>query len=583
MYPLCAYTCMSLLCAFCYQMSASARGVTDYSVPDVESCFLPKPSFQPQAEYLQTLTAIYMVIAYAPMVSIFVSNLVTEKEKKIKVGMKMMGLADVSLWLAWGITYGLVMLAASGIITLISVATKLFSPTQNFLVFLLLFLYGLSVMAFSFALVPFFNKASVASAAGSMSTILFSLFYLLVVNVETSLGVKYLLSIFSPTALGLGLGEIVYLDSIGEGLQFDNIATAGSSFPIRGAFIMITVDIILYMLLAMYFDRVIPDEYGKSWSPFFFLKPSFFLNCCRGRQGFSRLEVDAEHGTGVSYGTIESSSSVSLRTASAKPLDPLPESDDVEVVSSKLKKKAAIQIRGLRKVFSKSKISALCSKGEQDVTVAVDDVSLDAYEGEITALLGHNGAGKSTLINMLTGMVDPSCGVARIYGHDVDDANELETIRQFTGVCPQHDILYDELTVREHLELFARIKGIPAHEEAQAVKKIIDEITLTEKADSLATTLSGGQKRKLSVGIALIGDPRIVFLDEPTSGMDPLSRRQLWSLLKKSRQDKIIFLTTHFMDEADILAGECSCHCFECVCILRIFCFCFAYGKTSSL
>lgn len=189
-------------------MAANTSGVPNYQAQSAESCFMPKADYVPSALQLQTLSAIYIVIAYAPMVSILLSHLVTEKEKKIKIGMEMMGLSDIALWLSWGLTYTVVMLGASGIITVIAVATKLFEPSQNFLIFVLLFLYGLSVMSFSFMLVPFFSKATVASAAGSMSTILFSLFYLLVSRVNTSLGVKYFLSLFSPTALGLGLGEV---------------------------------------------------------------------------------------------------------------------------------------------------------------------------------------------------------------------------------------------------------------------------------------------------------------------------------------------------------------------------------------
>jgi ATP-binding cassette subfamily A (ABC1) protein 3 len=124
------------------------------------------------------------------------------------------------------------------------------------------------------------------------------------------------------------------------------------------------------------------------------------------------------------------------------------------------------------------------------------------------------------------------------------------------GVCPQHDILYDDMTVREHLEMFAVFKGMEESKIPDAVKKAIEDVDLLEKADDLSKNLSGGQKRRLSVAIAFIGDSQLIYLDEPTSGMDTSARRHIWEMLKKYKNDKIIVLTTHFMDEADFLGDR---------------------------
>ena len=132
----------------------------------------------------------------------------------------------------------------------------------------------------------------------------------------------------------------------------------------------------------------------------------------------------------------------------------------------------------------------------------------------------------------------------------------MSEIRKMTGICPQHDILFDELTPKEHLEYFASIRGMAPDRIDDEVKKILSDIDLKEKTDVAVHKLSGGQKRKLSVGIALIGDPKIIFLDEPTAGVDPYSRRHMWKVLKERKAGKIILLTTHFMDEADILADR---------------------------
>ena len=125
------------------------------------------------------------------------------------------------------------------------------------------------------------------------------------------------------------------------------------------------------------------------------------------------------------------------------------------------------------------------------------------------------------------------------FRYDIGDSNQMEEIRKMTGICPQHDVLFDELTTMEHLQFFARIRGMDEKNIEKAAMDIIVEVSLEEKRDTVAKLLSGGQKRKLSVGIALIGDPKIIFLDEPTAGVDPYSRRHMWNLLKQKKEGKV--------------------------------------------
>ena len=174
--------------------------------------------------------------------------------------------------------------------------------------------------------------------------------------------------------------------------------------------------------------------------------------------------------------------------------------------------------------------------------------------GQIFVLLGHNGAGKTTTITMLTGLYMPTSGDAVVQGLSI--RTHMAQIRQRIGVCPQHDVLFGELTVMEHLEIFAGLKGLEGEAAAAEVAEKIAEVGLTEKANVRAANLSGGQKRKLSLAISLVGDSRAVFLDEPTSGMDPYSRRSTWNILQNNREGRAIILTTHFMDEADILGDR---------------------------
>ncbi|KAJ3135367.1 hypothetical protein HK100_002858 [Physocladia obscura] len=190
---------------------------------------------------------------------------------------------------------------------------------------------------------------------------------------------------------------------------------------------------------------------------------------------------------------------------------------------------------------------------------AVDGLSLNLYEDEIFVLLGHNGAGKTTTLQILTGLIPASTGYGSVAGHDL--ASEMAAIRREIGVCPQHDIQHEELTVAEHVILFAGIKGLwatktAAELDADVVTPVLTQLDLISKRNDFVKTLSGGQKRKLSVAMAIVGDPKILILDEASAGMDPLSRRALWKMLSDNKKGRLTFMTTHMMDEADIVADR---------------------------
>ncbi|XP_062920691.1 retinal-specific phospholipid-transporting ATPase ABCA4 [Mobula hypostoma] len=185
---------------------------------------------------------------------------------------------------------------------------------------------------------------------------------------------------------------------------------------------------------------------------------------------------------------------------------------------------------------------------------AVDGLSINFFEGQITSFLGHNGAGKTTTMSMLIGLFPPTSGTAFINGKDI--RTEIEAIRQDIGVCPQHNILFNNLTVAEHILFYTQLKGHAAEEAEKQTEVMLDEIGLIHKRDELAQNLSGGMQRKLSVALAFIGGAKVIILDEPTSGVDPYSRRSIWDLLLKYRSGRTIILSTHHMDEADLLGDR---------------------------
>uniref|UniRef100_A0A8C6WDT6 ATP-binding cassette, sub-family A member 17 n=1 Tax=Nannospalax galili TaxID=1026970 RepID=A0A8C6WDT6_NANGA len=203
----------------------------------------------------------------------------------------------------------------------------------------------------------------------------------------------------------------------------------------------------------------------------------------------------------------------------------------------------AIEIQHLYKVFY---------RGSKE-HIAVKDLSMNLYKGKIT-VLGHNGAGKTTTCFMLTGLIAPSKGQAYINGYEI--STDMVQIRKSLGWCPQHDILFDNFTVADHLSFCAQLKGLSLPKCHEEIKQILSILCLEDKWNSKSKYLSRGMKRKLSIGIALIAGSKILVLDEPTSGLDSTSRRVIWDLLQQQKSDHTILLTTHFMDEADLLGDR---------------------------
>jgi ABC-2 type transport system ATP-binding protein len=182
--------------------------------------------------------------------------------------------------------------------------------------------------------------------------------------------------------------------------------------------------------------------------------------------------------------------------------------------------------------------------------VAVDHVSLAVEKGEIFGFLGPNGAGKSTTIRMLCGLLTPTSGRASVNGFDV--ARQPEEIRKTIGYMSQKFSLYDDLTVEENIDFFTGIYGVARERRAERKSYVLEIADLTGRRDALTRTLSGGWKQRLALGCAILHDPPVLFLDEPTSGVDPLARASFWDLIRNlSASGHTIFVSTHYMDEAE--------------------------------
>uniref|UniRef100_A0A8C6QUZ7 ATP-binding cassette, sub-family A member 8b n=1 Tax=Nannospalax galili TaxID=1026970 RepID=A0A8C6QUZ7_NANGA len=293
---------------------------------------------------------------------------------------------------------------------------------------------------------------------------------------------------------------------------------AGGSNLIIITNFMLAFDTVLYLVLMMYLEKILPNERGLRHSPLFFLKPSFWSQQRVPDPVVLEDEIDSD----------------------------LSSNDSFEPMPPEFHGKESIRIRNVTKEY----------KGKPDKIEALKDLTLDIYEGQITAILGHSGAGKSTLLNILSGLSVSTKGSVTIYNNKLSEMSDLENIVSITGVCPQSNVHFDFLTVRENLRLFAKIRGIPSQEVKKEVQKVLLELEMKNIQNVLVQNLSGGQKRKLTFGIAILGDSQIFLLDEPTAGLDPFSRHQVWSLLKERKADRVVLFSTQFMDEADILAGN---------------------------
>uniref|UniRef100_A0A1Y9GL18 ABC transporter domain-containing protein n=1 Tax=Anopheles arabiensis TaxID=7173 RepID=A0A1Y9GL18_ANOAR len=496
------------------------RQRADYDLPDVSLRRFPYP---PYYEDL-VLVAMERLLPMIILISFFytcintVKFITIEKEKQLKEAMKIMGLPNWLHWTAWFVRC-LVLLLITISLLIFLISANLTPNTDlsvieyadwSVLWFFFLF-YILVTICFCFMMSVFFNKANTAAGIAGLMWFLFAIpFNIAVQNYdEMAMGTKVASSLLSNTAMSFGIMNIIRLEADQVGLQWHNLFSApsmGDEFSVGLVMVMFVVDALLYLAIALYFEQVMPGEFGvaKPWN-FLFTRDFWKRN------------------------RIEDGSGDWAKAESSPYFEQEPNID-----------RAGVRIVNLRKVYGKK--------------VAVEGLNLNMFDGQITVLLGHNGAGKTTTMSMLTGMFSPTSGTALVNGYDI--RKDIEGVRFSLGLCPQHNVLFNELTVAEHLKFFSQLKGVPGDKTAAEIEKYVNLLELTDKRNAQSHTLSGGMKRKLGVGIALCGGSRVVLLDEPTSGMDPSARRALWDLIQKEKVGRTVILSTHFMDEADVLGDR---------------------------
>uniref|UniRef100_A0A2I3S269 ATP binding cassette subfamily A member 10 n=1 Tax=Pan troglodytes TaxID=9598 RepID=A0A2I3S269_PANTR len=446
----------------------------------------------------------------------FASLNVARERGKFKKLMTVMGLRESAFWLSWGLTYICFIFIMSIFMALVITSIPIVFHTGFMVIFTLFSLYGLSLIALAFLMSVLIRKPMLAGLAGFLFTVFWGCLGFTVLYRQLPLSLGWVLSLLSPFAFTAGMAQITHLDNYLSGVIFPD--PSGDSYKMIATFFILAFDTLFYLIFTLYFERVLPDKDGHGDSPLFFLKSSFWSKHQNTHHEIFENEINPEHSS----------------------------DDSFEPVSPEFHGKEAIRIRNVIKEYN----------GKTGKVEALQGIFFDIYEGQITAILGHNGAGKSTLLNILSGLSVSTEGSATIYNTQLSEITDMEEIRKNIGFCPQFNFQFDFLTVRENLRVFAKIKGIQPKEVEQEVKRIIMELDMQSIQDIIAKKLSGGQKRKLTLGIAILGDPQVLLLDEPTAGLDPFSRHRVWSLLKEHKVDRVILFSTQFMDEADILADR---------------------------
>uniref|UniRef100_A0A3P8U6Q8 P-type phospholipid transporter n=1 Tax=Amphiprion percula TaxID=161767 RepID=A0A3P8U6Q8_AMPPE len=469
--------------------------------------------------FIQSIGAMlpmFLVLAFMYTVSMTIKSLVLEKELRLKEVLRAVGFQNGALWSARFAENIVLLMVPCALISVMVKYGKVLQYSDPSVIFVFLLVFCLATVTECFFISVFFSKANLAAACGGLIYFVLYLPHVLCYAWSDVMGfqAKVAVSLLSCVAFGYGCESFAKYEQQGIGIQWHNINKSpeeGERYTFVISIVMMLVDAIIHWLLTWYIENVFPGQYGIP-------KPWYF-------------PFTKSYWCGTIPVTDENPDLLQDSTEYNKYLEKPPPN-----------MKAGVSVRNLVKIYKTGK------------KLAVDGLSMDFFESQITSFLGHNGAGKTTTLSILTGLFPPTSGTAFINGYDI--CTDMDRIRKYLGMCPQHNVLFNELTVEEHIYFYARLKGRSRAEVKMEMDQMIEDVGLPHKRKDLAKNLSGGMQRKLSVAIAFVGGSKIVILDEPTAGVDPYARRGIWELLLKYKQGRTIILSTHHMDEADILGDR---------------------------
>lgn len=459
-----------------------------------------------------------------------VRDIVAEKEKQLKEYLLIMGISSMALLLSWFLLYFFACIVVS-LIAVWMLSGTMFAASQasGSYFFLLLMTFATSMLLFGIAITPIFSQTKTAAASAPLIYLLMGAGTLIRSMVsEDTLATSSILH-FIIDRLDAMSSLVAFMSSLHQVLQLDAATTAlrpVSWVTVGAPCKTMAIQSIGYLVLGWYLENVFPRTYGVQQKWYFVFLPSYWFP--RSNESLSDAEGNEEAPLAEGIPSdFDDQSDDTLRE--------IPWSEYVE------HSKPILLVHQLAKRYPNGK-------------EALKGVSFGVRKGEIFGLLGPNGAGKSTTLSILCGMLSPTRGDAYI-GNSLRVSADPLAIRRSLSVCFQQNVLFDDLTVWEHLELVCALKesmGIKTVAKETWVNKL-SQFGLEEKQLALSKTLSGGQKRKLSLVLALLDSARVVLLDEPTAGMDMKARLDTWDALKRAVRHRAVILTTHSMHEAEAL------------------------------
>eukprot|EP01101_Sappina_pedata_P005770 TRINITY_DN2721_c0_g1_i1.p1 TRINITY_DN2721_c0_g1~~TRINITY_DN2721_c0_g1_i1.p1 ORF type:complete len:858 (+),score=273.16 TRINITY_DN2721_c0_g1_i1:275-2575(+) len=532
------------------------KNETEISVYDKNMPYISKAPTVDIGSFSLTLL---LPFATSFLLPVYMFSIVLEKQEKLREMMRMMGLNMKWYWLV-NYAYDIIMytLVMIGLVAVALVFQLRFFTQTNWGVLIILFFgWGHVLIGMSIFLSAFFSKTRPATVVGYLlviGSVIISYVVNLVVFPATELpNVFYLL--YPPFAYY----RLIFIMGTNCGLfqcyGWNSLFRANDSEPLPQLTIilmMIYAEAVVLFVAGGYLDAVLPRENGVVEHPLFFLFPVWaFLVKLFPVLGGVRFPSCKNLLTSMKFWKKQETNL--LDREQNESLIEFQEDEAVNlhrdmILSNQTPPNCPIITRDLRKVYAAPGI------GDSE-KVALKGLYMCVESNECFGLLGPNGAGKTTTISILTGLFPATSGSAHIAGFDL--STDIDQVRRIVSVCPQFDTFWDLLTVKETLLFYARLKGVSPKEEDQHVDETISGVGLSKFKDRLSQDLSGGMKRRLSIGIALIGSPVLVFFDEPTTGLDPETKQNIWELLLQVKaKGNSMILTTHSMEEADVLCDR---------------------------
>ena len=533
-----------------FSYECKKRGLKDIILEAVIQSFpLPANRFLKGYDSPSMTGPFYFFIPPMFVFGLLISEIVKEKELKLRNGLNVIGVSALSFWLSWFLValFFSFMTTNSLIISGYLFKFDVFTRTPYPIVFLLFMTYTLSMMTLGFFLSTLISSVRLAYTVSYsfllgglvlqnffMSQTLIKLFHLNLLPNWVS-WVRTILTYYPPYSFSRIFCHIAFKSGsvpnyhtrmweLGPGYTYTDFVSTregefGSMHYVVPSDLTGILDILrnflILVVLTWYFDHIIPGNRGRPSPPWFMFTKDYWGCKRRTSQGSSEIELST-----VSKYTMKSSI----------------------IPRSNKEYSEGIKLDGIWKKY----------KGAKEP--AVKPLNFVIEKEECLAIIGHNGAGKTTLLSMLTGLLNPSGGTAYVSTFDIE--HDLDKVQSIIGYCPQFNILWDELTAAEHLLLFAKLRNTPIHTRDELVREKLNQVNLQKSADRLVGTFSGGMKRRLSVIISSIGNPSVIFMDEPTTGMDPITRREVWKLIQDLKKNRVIILTTHSMEEAEMLSDR---------------------------